>query len=125
MLTAWGFPGLFLWLAFLGSTFLRLRHLQRRISYAGTWYSIESTAIQSALSGVLVASIFGSYGYGEYIYWLCAMAVSLSRIGESKELAETPPVPSREQGSKAIIRWVGKRQVRKAGKIVEGSEKQP
>ena len=116
----WGFPGLFLWLFFIGSNFWQLHSFRRKNQHSENRYVIESIAIQSALFGFLVASIFGDRLYAEVIYWLCAMSASLWHVSEQQTEQETEKTPQSDNWvTDVIVQWRVKYQIRKARKIEE------
>jgi O-antigen ligase len=117
----WGFPGLFLWLAFLGSTLWHLHRLRRKPHHSGNRYAIESIAIQSALLGFLVAGIFTDRSYAEALYWLCAMGASLWQVSEQAEQTVAKPVQSHDLVTDNIVQWIVRHQIRKARKKIEES----
>lgn len=75
----WGIQGLFFFSVFIGSTFLLLRR-SRKSSAGEPWYFYRFMAIELALVGTLVSGIFTSRLYGESVYWMCALAMSLHRM---------------------------------------------
>ncbi|MCB0304037.1 MAG: O-antigen ligase family protein [Calditrichaeota bacterium] len=80
--TDWGFFGLFFYLAFLAHTFIVLARIKRTASRmpAMAKYSMEATAVQLALMGLIGAGFFHSRQYAEVVYWLCAFALMLQNI---------------------------------------------
>ena len=112
----WGFPGLFLWLFFVGSTFWGL-HRFRKSQYSSDRYAIEGLAIKAALIGFLVASLFIDRLYSEGLYWLCAMGASLWNVSGSIDPRTAKPDQSRHRVTEAIIGWRIKHQIRKAEKL--------
>lgn len=76
----WGIQGLILFLGFLGSTFLKLRRVRKKLGENDIRLYAESVAIECALVGILTGSIFVNRLYAESIYWLCGLAFVLEKI---------------------------------------------
>jgi putative inorganic carbon (hco3(-)) transporter len=75
----WGIQGIILWTGFLvASVYLSWRARQR--ATAQPWYYYRLLATELALIGTIVAGVFGQRLYGESVYWMCALMVSLSRM---------------------------------------------
>jgi putative inorganic carbon (hco3(-)) transporter len=75
----WGIQGLILWCGFLAATFSLSWSIRRRLDNQ-PWFYNRLLAIELGLIGTLVAGIFGQRLYGESVYWLCALVVSLHRM---------------------------------------------
>ena len=84
--TEWGIQGLFLFLAFIGSTFRLLHRIRRETTDQTAYY--RSLAIQIGLIGTLAASTFSDRLYGESIYWLCALAIVAYRMHQNLAVVE-------------------------------------
>jgi hypothetical protein len=89
----WGIQGLVLWTGFIGSTFIVLWRIRKRAAHV-PWFYYRALAVELALIGTLTAGIFTSRLYGESVYWMCALAVSLHRMYAT--FAETPAVDTVE-----------------------------
>jgi putative inorganic carbon (hco3(-)) transporter len=75
----WGIQGIILWCGFLGATFYQ--SMRARAQAKGEpWFYYRYLAIELGLLGTLFAGIFGQRLYGESVYWLCALIVSLRRM---------------------------------------------
>jgi hypothetical protein len=66
------------------ATLWMLHRIRKRMP-ANTWYVYRSLTVETALIGTMAAGLFSSRGYGESIYWMCALAFALYRM-QSTEL---------------------------------------
>jgi O-antigen ligase len=98
--TDWGIQGLVLFLAFIGVT-IRILHRVRRETISD-WLFYRSLAIEMGLIATLLAGFFSSRFYGESIYWLGALAVSLHRM-QNVPHASTVTSPAEDDGGSAAL----------------------
>jgi hypothetical protein len=82
--TDWGIHGFVLYSGFMIATLWMLHRIRKRMP-ANTWYVYRSLTVEIALIGTMAAGLFSSRGYGESIYWMCALAFALYRM-QSTEL---------------------------------------
>lgn len=79
----WGYPGLFVFLAFLLHTFIILHRLKiklKQFPQLKQKYYYEAISLQLALLGLLTAGVFTNRLYTEVLYWYGALVVSLLNI---------------------------------------------
>jgi hypothetical protein len=98
--TDWGVQGFALYTGFMIATLWMLHRIRKRMP-DNTWYVYRSLTIEVALIGTMTGGVFSSRGYGESIYWMCALAFALYRI-QSTELEKSVQAPaSAELGVRA------------------------
>ncbi len=86
--TDWGFIGILLYLGFMIHIFKITFRIKRRAKIPElNKYSLEATAIQLGLVGLIVAGLFHSRQYSEVVYWLCGFAIILDTL-QRNELVE-------------------------------------
>jgi O-antigen ligase len=90
--TEWGIQGMILWFGFIGSTFIILWKSRLR-ARDQPWYYYRFLAIELSLIGTMIYGMFGTRLYGEGVYWMCALAVSLQRMHASGYVPGAPDVP--------------------------------
>ncbi|MCP4350576.1 MAG: hypothetical protein GY795_34345 [Desulfobacterales bacterium] len=89
MLTNWGFQGLILFLAFIGSTILELHRIRKRTGTKDDrFYHLQGLAIELAIIAYVVASTFGNRIYFESLYWYTAISAAISNIQQSEIIDE-------------------------------------
>ena len=100
----WGIQGIVLWCGFLGTTmYVSWRTRTRAKDQPWMYYRLLATEL--GLIGTLVAGVFGQRFYGESVYWLCALVVSLHRMqatAADPELADQPVAPELQSPSLAL-----------------------
>ena len=83
--TNYGIQGFTLYFLFIFGTLRQLRHMRNRTGTANDlFYHTESTAVEIAIWGFLVAATFGARPYFETLFWYCAVASALSNVQQSE-----------------------------------------
>ncbi len=83
--TNYGIQGFILYALFIYGTLRQLRHMRKRVGAENDlFYHTESTAIEIAIWGFLIAATFGARPYFETLFWYCAIANALSNIQQSE-----------------------------------------
>lgn len=88
----WGVQGIILWTGFLVLTVYQSWKVRQR-AQGEPWYYYRLLAVELGLIGTIVAGVFGQRLYGESVYWLCALVVSLKRMHATAHDPEFAPQP--------------------------------
>lgn len=83
--TNYGIQGVIIYFMFISSTLLELRKIRKRYGTKNDqFFHAESTGIELAIWGFLIAAFFGARPYFEAFFWYSALGCALSNIQQSE-----------------------------------------
>lgn len=92
--TEWGIIALLLYMGFIIHSFLIIFQIKRYAKrFSMTKYYIEATAVQLALTSILIAGFFHNRQYAEVVFWLSAFGVILRNIQRTEIASLNEPAP--------------------------------
>ena len=101
--TNYGIQGFLIYLLFISHTLLELHKIRKRIGAENDhFYHTESSAIEMAIWGFLVAATFGARPYFEAFIWFSALGSALSNIQQS-EIQDRKGIASSKHTQRSII----------------------
>jgi len=92
-----GFPGLFAFVAVLGTTFLSARRIRRYAEHSGLRFIAQmSQGIQAGLIGYAVSAFFVSVQWQKFLWLLVFLSISLDAVARHEAKKATRRVRSRD-----------------------------